>query len=382
MKPRWLIRALFLFTAFLGSAYFSWYLSGRTFSFLPSRRISIETGNSGSDISPLASPWEPFQLASRQGASSPSIPSLGLVRLSESHNFSCIDLSAGAITRVPDTSVYRWVDEKGQNHFADREPDSAMLTEVIRLGGERDQYFDLDIRSLSALVPQGFRGQVELRANKAYEMLAGLVSELQRNKVSLNIVLAEGRPEFEAYAENIGYFGAANTTGFYRMGNNQAVVLMSSDTNQALNVATHESVHVINAGLYGLTPRWLNEGLADYLEGMKLSGQVMEIFWGSNGPVEIDDLIYLGELVSATDQDWNGPLRQKLYASSRAFVYFLLSTSEGRAWLSDYLTLKSSRVCDRLTEEPFLNLHFGSLVNADQQFRVWMQGNIPPVHLY
>lgn len=381
MKSRWLTRILFLFLAFSSSAYLSLYLSDRTFSVLPSWQSGNDITRSDENFSSSASVWEPAPESNSQplfGAPT----RLRSVGLAESHKFSCVDLSAGAITRVPNTSVYRWVDDSGQVHFADREPDSAMLTEVIGLGGERDQYFDLDINSLSAQVPQGFRGEVEQHANNAYEMLAGLVSELQRNKVSLNVMLVDGRSEFEAYAESIGYSGAKNAAGFYRMGNNQAVVLMDSDADRTLAVATHESVHVINAGLYGIIPRWLNEGLADYLEGMTISGQVMEISWRSKWSSERGEWINLPGLISASDEDWDGPNRQRLYASSRAFVYFLLSTSEGKAWVKDYLTLKSARVCDHLSERPFFNLHFGSVEDADHYFRAWVQGAIPPVHLY
>ena len=106
------------------------------------------------------------------------------------------------------------------------------------------------------------------------------------------------------------------------------------------NTATHELTHVVAGRAFPSIPRWLNEGLATYLETAKLTDpkhlKIGAGIWGYQADL-------LGGLVATLDELWawgtgeepKDELSSRLYATSWAFVHYLSNHERARftSWL-------------------------------------------------
>lgn len=91
-----------------------------------------------------------------------------------------------------------------------------------------------------------------------------------------------------------------------------------------MRTAIHEAVHAINKAILGTTPRWLNEGLAEYFEYTNNSMQLVSIdphlSWISNK--HIAQSVFTINWLIGLDNKWQTADDTKLYASSWAAIYF------------------------------------------------------------
>ena len=288
--------------------------------------------------------------------------------------YECRSSSLGQFTKTADTTIYQWVDSDGKTHFSDKPPKQNHSSLASKAFEGSIEYFDLAVHFDRKGLPPGFRQNLTVRVKKAYHVLASLLPASLLNKVLVDLWVFNDKSEYLRFKNfhSPGFKGSSQ--GFHIPGKNIAAAYRRNDK-QVLETSVHEAVHVMNAGMFGYIPRWLNEGLAEYLEAMKVYGQVVEL-----GPMEgwlrimKKSRLSLRYVVESDYRDWQGPDRLDLYAHSWGLVYFLMSKQEGRVFLRDFFILSAKLPCHKEETLSFVESNYeGGAQALEQQFNEWLR---------
>jgi hypothetical protein len=238
------------------------------------------------------------------------------------------------------------------------------------------EYFNLKMSG--NVQPTQFNDQLSTRINKVYQILSGLIPEEKLEKVTVDLKIFNHLKDYRRYSKKFSKTLGHRSQGFYFMRYNQAVVYKRNDF-QAGQVALHESTHVINAGIFGYIPRWLNEGIAEYIENMTVIGQVAEIqpntSWSKQFRIKPKYLVSFDQLLSSKSRHWahSKRLGQAYYATSWSLIYFLMSSEEDKKWLGELLTEKASKRCERMITYDYIDKHYpGGIANLQHRFNQWL----------
>jgi Domain of unknown function (DUF4124)/Protein of unknown function (DUF1570) len=292
----------------------------------------------------------------------------------------CRKKAGKAVEEVSGPQIYKWVDAQGKTHFSDKPP-AQQASQTLTVEG-RKKYFNLQLHADTKGFPPHFRDRLTVRVNKAYSVLTQLIPEDQLQQVDVNLWVFNSRSAYDSFYSKHATGVASTSQGFHSSRNNIAAALRKTDK-QVLMTGVHEAVHVMNAGMFGRLPRWLNEGMAEYLEGIKVYGQSADIAVREDWLRKIrQSRLSLESLLRAGNQQWQGDQRNNLYAHSWAAVYFLMSSQEGKDVLSRYLMAAAKSPCVEVNARTFMQRHYsGGMVNLDRRFNAWLMGRKSNHHI-
>ncbi|MDC3332878.1 DUF4124 domain-containing protein [bacterium] len=287
----------------------------------------------------------------------------------------CKPSGLGAIDKSAGAQVYKWVDDKGKTHFGDQRSKSE-VSETLTLDGQI-QYFNLKIHVDKQGLPLAFRQDLTVRVNKAYNWLSTLLPRDLLQKVQVNLWVFNQQSGYEQFRKKHAPTLIGASRGFHSSKNNIAAAYRDTDE-QLLHTSVHEAVHVMNAGMFGYIPRWLNEGIAEYLEALTVYGQAVEIKPMEGWVRTIKrQRLSIKSVITANRDGWSGNQINSLYAHSWGLVYFLMSTQDGQKLLNDYLVASSKSPCQ--VEDSYLYIqknYKGGLNQLESNFNQWLQGTM------
>ncbi|MEL4279960.1 MULTISPECIES: DUF1570 domain-containing protein [Shewanella] len=278
--------------------------------------------------------------------------------------------------------IYTWVDEKGQTHFSDSS--HAMKDSQLTHYTEPQYSFELKIDSLATTPPPFFRDRHSATIKDIDSIYRKYLPKRQLHPIKVNLMLAGNLSAYNKlkarYASQVGA-----SQGFYSGQHNLAAVWHREDS-QAFRTAIHESVHVMNAGQFGDTPRWLNEGLAEYfessefLETVELNTRYESIINNNtrnkSNMVFVDDEAHLSmglvELL-ASEQDWQGQKQDVLYQHSHSFVRFLFHHKNGKQLLRKLFEHLSVQRCGTKNVDEILGSYPGGINQLNRDWLGWRQ---------
>ena len=290
-----------------------------------------------------ASTVQPIDSTSREKVRPANVPEpIAIVRPPESYDGICRAREHKTAPKVsPD--IYKWVDAQGRTHFGDsRRSKTAQRVDVKR---ETAAQFSLKVNESGSAMPLDFRNQLEVRIRKSYVVMARLLPEEKVRASDVNLWVFASNADYESFKGQHAPGLSGTTTGFHSSRRNIAAVWHKNDA-QLMRTAIHEAAHVNNWAMLGKTPTWLNEGLAEYLERMKVYGQAIEIEPNKGWLRTIKKhALPLPTVLRSSRKDWSGETRSALYAHSWAFVYFLLGEDDTRNLLKDYLAAAAAQPC-------------------------------------
>lgn len=289
--------------------------------------------------------------------------------------FHCRPPQKKAIGQASVTRVYKWIDDQGRVHYGDKLPALKVPAQTLQLDG-RLQYFRLNLHTNSKAFPPHFQDRLTVRVEKAYQVLAQLIPDSLLGQVDVNLWVFDSRQDYEVFQRKHAPTVAAASQGFHNSENNIAAAWRSSDE-QIIATSVHESVHVMNAGMFGHLPRWLNEGMAEYIEGIHVYGQAADITVADDWLQRLQGKrLRFDDLFRADDAQWQGGMRLDLYAHSWGLVYFLMSSEPGREILGEILVSAAKNPCQLLNGKDFLQRRYpGGLSGLESQFDRWLGGS-------
>ena len=178
-------------------------------------------------------------------------------------------------------------------------------------------------------------------------------------------------------------------SGFYTSTNNEAVVFQGNNPDFMRAVIRHEATHVMMAGLYGVTPSWFNEGLAEYFEQLQLSGQSRQIapvgyHWEHLQKQQADGrLMALQSYVNLPPQAWYGGDLQDNYAMAWSLVYYLMSEPQGKTFLKGMMNEMAEDYCWSTPGSDYFDAHYPGGFNAfEAGWEDWLADSLPASHRY
>jgi len=284
----------------------------------------------------------------------------------------CKDTAKGKLKYKKVGAVYTWTDENDIAHFSDKPPTLGDFKSINYAGNKVLDYFDLTLNTNS--LPYDFHQQLSLKLTKLFELYGQLLDHSALRKIDIKLTIFASKNDFEQYKKSFKNRVSANAQGFYVGAKNEAALFYTTKE-QTMKTALHEATHAINRGIIGFTPRWLNEGLAEYAEQLQLNGQYGIILpntsWIKQGYVS-SNLVSLQALFSATNDGWQGKQEYRLYATSWVFIHFMMDTPQRQKQLAKLINYELQMKCDRLNIKAINKILAIPLPTLEQRFRAWL----------
>ncbi|WP_299568416.1 DUF4124 domain-containing protein [uncultured Shewanella sp.] len=331
----------------------------------------------------------PEHLTSSGGLS--PLPQMIKPRTTEHHEFEMsaaqriicesLTVTQGVDIKKQDNGIYTWVDEKGITHFSDV---AASKKSQLSQYTEPQYSFDIEINSIATNPPPFLRNKLTTSLKHIDADFRQLLPKRELLPIKIDLILAGSNEAYKDLQRKYSNSVSASQ-GFYSSRHNVAAVLHSNDQ-QAFRTAVHESVHVMNAGQFGSTPRWFNEGFAEYFESplyLRLLNDKSQFQLVTSRQVQEARKNYrrgtylsLPELFNATSADWIGSKRNSLYQNSRQFIQFLMSSYQGRQTLKALFTQFSEQRCSEKKPMSALETYSGGMRKLNKDWLKWRQKKI------
>ncbi|OZG73285.1 hypothetical protein BTA51_12475 [Hahella sp. CCB-MM4] len=302
-----------------------------------------------------------------------------LQRLGEvfQQQFNCVRPETQTISEQPRTQIFSWVDAEGRRHFSDQAPAKAKSEDLSQQYGGELSYFDLKIDSPDGSIATEVRDRLETDIRAIYRYLGRDLGIQHMRKVSLNLKVFIQPERFEAYQQEHAP-ELSGVAGFYTTQGNEAVVLQRTPE-YTLRVARHEATHVIVAGLYGRTPMWFNEGLAEYFadyeaKAMSRTHEIPE--WRAQHLRQVVDnhqLPELGTFLQVTPEQWRREDQATMYSQAWSVVAFMMGTAEGRNAMVKIMNHLSENPCSTVPSKQWVDDYFeGGWVRFEDEWHRWL----------
>lgn len=159
--------------------------------------------------------------------------------------------------------------------------------------------------------------------------------------------------------------------GVYLPQENLAVVKFINEQ-QALATSVHEMVHAINFTIFGPLPRFINEGLAEYIARKAIVGsqQRFTLPKGLDKEKARAELLDFYSLMHS-EQDWHTRNNSSLYLSGSAWAHFFFTSEKGVEAMQTIMRFKYANPCSELTPEQISSILAEIYPNFEQDFYYW-----------
>jgi hypothetical protein len=244
----------------------------------------------------------------------------------------------------------------------------------LNFHASKDKFVDIAIYGKN--LPIDFIANINNKLSHLHTIYSGLLSKQTLKIVKSGTYIYDSELLFSFVKEELDVPEYAG--GFYSHKSNRSHILFTSQENTEI-AAIHEAVHATNKANIGLMPRWLNEGLAEYIEQLTITKQRMRIV--PKRKIELNNsqhnFLQLSVLVNSSQKDWNSILHTQLYDTAWAFIYFLMEDSNRKKQLKTMLYLERDNLCDKTnffqTEQELIVLE-----NLQKAFNQWILKSIKP----
>lgn len=162
-------------------------------------------------------------------------------------------------------NVYQWQDANGRTQISDTAP-TLGYTNLRVQELYIDNFFDLTLDSSQADLPPFTQNHIQAGVTKTYKTLSDVLKVAQLRKIDLNLKFISDKDQFHAYRRKVAPDSSNQATGFYTSRLNQATIWAVGSKNHLTRISLHESSHAIAAAMFGDTPVWLNEGMAEFFD--------------------------------------------------------------------------------------------------------------------
>ncbi len=178
---------------------------------------------------------------------------------------------------------------------------------------------------------------------------------------------------FNAYKTQVApSLGTAG--GFYISRLNEASVYTGRNDQRMYAVSRHEAIHAIVNGAFGRIPVWLNEGLAEYFEQLRLQHgmfRIVELNPGYLNLIARTGDVNLGHYFNLTVRRWYSESQKQFnYALGWSVVYFLMSSKRDTQFLRYMLDHLAYHYCKAFSDIDYINKNYpGGLKQFERNWK-------------
>lgn len=303
----------------------------------------------------------------------------------------CPKTETTTIEKAESQSVYFWVDDDGRKHFSDKKPeDVSVASEDFSHRYKKGvDYFVLDVNAENARLEPFAEDRIRADVTQIYHILSQGLNVKDLRKVSLNIRLFDDQKEFQVYRDEVAP-GLETNSGFFSGKLNEAAVFQWPERfDVTLSVIRHESSHVILAGLFGITPVWFNEGLAEYFERLEVSAQQKKITASNHKLSLLKDLQHDNELPSLASLFkidsavfYSADSLELNYAMAWSFMHFMLSSNQTKSVFDAITNQLHHQPCSKINVVEVANkVYPGGFSSLENAYYQWLNQQ-PKAHYY
>lgn len=294
----------------------------------------------------------------------------------------CLKTKTRSINEVEKTSIYRWTDKNGQVHFSDSQPKKKSSVEVTERYASKKQYFRMQLQSPEHGLPTLLGEQLQRDVNAIYGYLSDRMEQKHLRQVDLNLKVFNTSAGFEHYRQKHAP-SLKSIAGFYTAINNEAVVMQQHNDKQTRSIARHEATHVINAGLFGHSPIWFNEGLAEYFEGYtyaELKNNITPVkryyLRHLSSLMNSQQLLSLTEYLQLSGAEWRARDPKTMYGMAWSIIYLLQGHQEGEQLTNRLMAKMAENPCFTVDAVSFWQKNYpGGLAAFESRWRVMLLSN-------
>lgn len=279
--------------------------------------------------------------------------------------------SAEAIQTVQE-KVTKWVDKKGRVRYGEKAPDEVEAKEILGWAG--NDYFDLHVSSRSSYVSSAVRNQIAIHGRAIYRVYQNFLGIDAMSKSDVEVRIFNDKANYANFRRKVAP-GLGYAAGFYLGEQNLAVVLHQNWIPRTLSIAVHETTHVINAENFGDTPRWFDEGMAGVFEGIRVTGQLIELY-PLHGWIRMlsqpGQIMSPTRLIQADRHKWRGEQRSRLYANSWALAFYLMQP-QNRETMREFQKFLTADKCNADDSLAFFRQQYpGGIRALEADWRNWL----------
>ena len=299
-----------------------------------------------------------------------------------SQRFNCFKPDTEAITEAPVNQVYSWTDASGNRHFSDQPATGYRNQDLSQQYSRETQYFNLQVMSPDGEVMPLLKEQLNRDVMAIYRYLTGQLGLDHLRKVTVNLKVFNQPRNYTAY-QKVHAPNLLGSAGFYSAIDNEAVVLLHRDPEITRRIARHEATHVIMAGLYGMTPIWLNEGLAEAFADYQNTALSRQFDWQQDrlsllrNMLNSDTLLPLGILLELDPRRWQRSDPRVVYPTAWALVRFMLDNHHAKKVLLAILRQLANEPCSAIVAKNYIkNYYPDGLIGFEQEWQVWLRQHL------
>ncbi|PCK30224.1 DUF1570 domain-containing protein [Pseudoalteromonas piscicida] len=239
------------------------------------------------------------------------------------------------------------------------------------------QYFRLHLTG--SKVSPYVKYQAQQTLNVVYMLFQHFINQLAQKKtlipIQLNMHIAANDADYNELilardAEPTG------TAGMYFLFQNQGFVKGGGSEEQTLRTLIHESVHALVFYYFGITPRWVTEGIAEYFEHLRITETGKFTIHNST-----EDWLTKAGLLSShyskldintlfnSEGQWQTIQKRTLYANTYLFTGFMIESNSEPFF--EYLLQEGSNPCNVVPADNIELLFRNTNENIETQFEAW-----------
>ncbi len=294
----------------------------------------------------------------------------------------CIEEGAANPTQASISRIYSWVDSQGRTNFSDVPPDDKQATVVGATADGGVSMFSADYKYLGKQPPVDFRAALERNVDGVFRMFSTELGLRSTEPLHVNITIIDGESRFARY-RNQKAPGAATNSGYYSFAENEAVVRWAG-SERTLAVARHEISHLALGNWLGVTPLWLNEGMAEVMEQLEFR----QSYARAEAPLlrvqhlrelhRSEKLPSFRWLLHSERGDWDRLGDDIAYPYAWSLLYFLIQDTQHQRLVSDYLNTLADHRCKRFDHSAYLDRAYqGGLTSLEQDWKKWLTRDTP-----
>lgn len=238
------------------------------------------------------------------------------------------------------SEVYRWKDANGRIHYSDTKPHNNEY-QIQGIKTTKASRLNVDLILHGLTLNADIENKIKLSVVKIHEVYTSVLG-LNLGKIPpVKIRLFNRRAEFqEFYSKFANGSRSDQVSGFYTSRTGEIVLYKNRTIDRTLEVITHEASHLLLSYAYNnKVPTWLNEGLAEYFELIRLQGLSVGVPPNRYSDQKIKALFNANRLLplntyfKRNGNAWylaNSSSKGLYYAQAWSLVYFLMSSQEGK----------------------------------------------------
>lgn len=299
--------------------------------------------------------------------------------------YSCPDIRLNKTAITKEKKVYSWKDASGRTHFSDEvsEAKTKKITDLSDKYKVKADYFQLTLIDHGKILSASAKGEIKADIQQIYKTLVSDLEIENLQKISINVRIMPDEASFVAY-RNLHAPKLKTVSGFYSPVLNEAVVIKMPEEYMR-SVIRHEATHVINASLFGRSPIWFNEGLAEYFERMEVAGLGRSVKHSKSSLrfLQTQRPLTLQHYFSIPYADWYGGDIRVHYSYAWSLMHHLLSDKKGKAFFAVLVNQMAENYCQPQNDIGLINQFYpGGFQAFEQDWVEWIENPERLTHYY